>query len=181
MYDYTTVLLCFRSDVIIASMNYNKSVKVAIELTNGKVTWVSLCDAPWLTLRRWSTYKGKTNKTCYAMSWQRRSILMHRVILNPPLDMECDHVDGDGLNNTRGNLRLCTKSQNQQNKRKREGCSSQYKGVTWDKSRDKWGAKIFLQGKCYNLGRFNDEREAARTYNEAAKRMFGEFANLNDL
>ena len=93
--------------------------------------------------------------------------------------MITDHRNGNGLDNRRANLRICTLSENRMSSRKREGCSSQYKGIAWDKYRQKWQAYINVDGKRQHLGRFEDEREAARAYDQAAKKRFGNFARLN--
>lgn len=95
-----------------------------------------------------------------------------------------DHKNGDTLNNTRNNLRLASASQNSANRRKQQtkngkSTSSQYKGVNWDRRRDKWVVTITSNGKTVNLGGFDSEIEAAQSYNEAALHYFGEFAKVN--
>lgn len=92
-----------------------------------------------------------------------------------------DHKDGNGLNNQKDNLRICTKSQNGQNRRKKEGCSSQFVGVTWSKKQKRWVAQIGIADRMTHLGSFIDERAAASAYNKAAVGMFGESAKLNRL
>jgi hypothetical protein len=104
---------------------------------------------------------------------------MHRLILgiaDPKLDV--DHRDGDGLNNCRSNLRVATRQQNGSNQRKRAN-SNTYKGVCFDKSRNRWLAGIKVNYKRINLGRFESEIEAAQMYDVAAKELHGEFARLN--
>jgi len=140
--------------------------------------WESLSQFKWqASLGSSCIYAVRTD--CSARS--RRTLLMHRVILSPPPDMEIDHINGDGLDNRRSNLRACTRSQNHMNMRKRRGCSSTYKGVSWYKRGRNWQAHIKYQGIQYYLGRFDDEREAARAYNVAAQQHFGEFAQLNEI
>lgn len=108
--------------------------------------------------------------------------MLHRVIMNAPAGMEVDHIDGDGLNCRRYNLRICTRSQNRMNQRVRITPKlSIYKGVTFDKSRDKWCARIKYFGVTRNLGRFEHETDAAIAYNVAASKTFGEFARLNQV
>jgi hypothetical protein len=92
---------------------------------------------------------------------------------------ELDHKDGDRLNNRIGNLREATRQQNQQNRVSREGSTSKYKGVNWDRHRNKWATYIKYDGKVHNLGRFDLEEEAAMKYNEYALKYFGEYARLN--
>ncbi len=108
---------------------------------------------------------------------KRDTIYMHRFILGCNEDV--DHKDNDGLNNQRYNLRYASVSQNQVNKRKSVGCSSNYKGVTWDKSRKLWKASIGIRKTNQNLGRFLTELNAAQAYNFAVEELYGDFAKYN--
>lgn len=92
-----------------------------------------------------------------------------------------DHKDRNPLNNQKLNLRPCTNQQNARNKIKSQNdvFSSEYKGVSWDKNNKLWQAYIRLNGKLKFLGRFDDEIKAAKAYNNAAIKYFGEFACLN--
>jgi hypothetical protein len=89
------------------------------------------------------------------------------------------HKDGNGLNCQDGNLRVCTSSQNGMNRGKQSDNTSGYKGVTWDKSKGKWQASIKVNQKTIFLGRFNNVIEAAKAYDEGAKKYHGAFARLN--
>jgi len=108
--------------------------------------------------------------------------------MKPPKGMEVDHKDGDGLNCTRGNMRVCTSSQNKANKIKQSnGITSQYKGVNWfryDPLRyakvGRWRMEICFEGKRISKY-FDTEIEAAKAYNKYALELFGEFALLNDV
>jgi hypothetical protein len=104
---------------------------------------------------------------------------MHRVIAGAGDGQKTDHRDGDRLNNRRHNLRLCTTSQNNMNSAKRINTSSRQKGVYWSKQKEKWHARIKLNGASTHLGFFADEIEAGKAYNAAAQQHFGEFARLN--
>lgn len=109
-------------------------------------------------------------------------VFMHRCLLWAPPGMETDHRNGNKLDNRRENLRPCTHAQNMQNRGKtNRPATSKFKGVKWDKNTQKWQAKIKADGRAHDLGRFDDEVEAALAYNEAAKQYHGEFAYLNDV
>lgn len=90
-----------------------------------------------------------------------------------------DHVDGDGLNNQRGNLRPATQALNARNVPKPASNTSGFKGVTWHKAAEKWAAQIHVDGRHLHLGLFLSPHEAARTYDAAAVEYFGAFARLN--
>lgn len=109
---------------------------------------------------------------------RRVYINMHREILQAPPDMLVDHIDGNGLNNQRSNLRLATPSQNLQNQRPRFGTKSGYKGVY--KVKAGWQAALQKDGKNYTFGTYETPREAANAYNAGALKHFGEFAHLNE-
>lgn len=104
---------------------------------------------------------------------------LHRMIMNAPARMEVDHTNHNKLDNRKENLRVCTRSQNARNTHKHVGNTSGYKGVSIDSSRNKWQAHIKVEGRRINLGRFDDVLLAAKTYDLAAKKYFGEFAVLN--
>lgn len=106
------------------------------------------------------------------------TVLMHRFILSAPPELKVDHKDGNGLRNTRDNIRLCTTAQNVQNNRAIQGTSS-FKGVSWNTKQGCWYSMIHHQGKFHWLGHHDSEVSAAQAYDEAAKRFFGEFAWLN--
>jgi len=95
------------------------------------------------------------------------------------LKQRFDHKDRDGYNNLEENLRVTTCSQNGMNRTKSNDKSSIFKGVCWDKNRNKWGCYITVNGIRLCLGRFKFEIDAAITYNMAAMKYFGEFAALN--
>jgi len=149
-----------------------------IPLTRGTYAIVDTDNLRGLNLYRWlCSHKIGTN---YARRFEKgRTIYMHREIMNAPDGMEVDHINRNGLDNRRENLRLCTKAQNQQNSKKRRGKSSIFKGVSWDKKRRKWRVEITVNKKRIMIGRFPSEMKAAEAYDVEALYYFGEFAKPN--
>jgi len=93
-----------------------------------------------------------------------------------------DHINGDPLDNRRSNLRICTMSENTRNQKKSTTkFSSRFKGVSWSKERKLWKACIWLGTNNFHIGAYVIEEQAARAYNEAAKKHYGEFARLNEI
>ena len=157
-----------------------------IPLTQGKCGIVDDEDFGWVS--QWKWYVQKNRNTFYAMrktnkDGKRATILMHREIVKPPKNMKTDHRDYDGLNNQRCNLRLATSLQNVHNRRKQTGLlrpgTSKYKGVCRDFYKHKWLTRITVEGRRFHLGRFDNEEDAARIYDAAAQKFFGEFAKIN--
>jgi len=104
---------------------------------------------------------------------------MHRCILELPDSLLADHVNANGLDNRKANIRPATRSQNTCNTPKYKSSRSKYKGVTWHKQRKKWYARIRIRGRAISLGYFNDQTEAAKAYDNAAKKLHAQFASLN--
>ncbi len=151
-----------------------------IKLTKDKFAIVDVEDYEKLAQYDWQLSEGESKK-CYAVCLVNRKIVsMHRVIMNAPAGMFVDHRYGDGLDNRKENLRIVTQAQNQYNRRKTSRkTSSKYKGVHLKKQYNKYGAEISCNGKRTHLGYFDNEIDAAKAYDEAAKKLFGEFAKLN--
>lgn len=152
---------------------------VAIPLTQGKVAVVDANDAPALLAYRWQAAKSK--RTYYARRavtvppGRQRYISMHRQIMGDPPGKEVDHENGDGLDNRRANLRVCTQAQNSRNKRLHANNTSGFRGVRRSKDTGVWIASI---AGTY-LGSYDTAEEAARAYDTRAREMFGAFAKLN--
>ena len=104
-----------------------------------------------------------------------KGIYLHRFILDAPTGIQVDHRDGDTLNCTRENLRLCTHSQNMQNRKKLD--HKNYKGTWYEKGIKKWRSRIVYNGKTVNLGCYRTEEAAHAAYMEAARKYHGEFAH----
>ena len=105
---------------------------------------------------------------------------MHRQILHPPGHLFVDHINHNGLDNRKANLRPATCAQNNYNRiHLRKSQSSKYTGVSWQKQSKKWMVQIRYKGRRIFLGLFEDEIQAAKAYDKAAKIYHGEFASLN--
>lgn len=105
------------------------------------------------------------------------TLYMHRAILGAPINKHVDHINGDGLDNRRQNLRLADRSHNQANRGKPKSNTSGYKGV--GRRRGRWWAYIKVDNKMRYLGMFDVPEDAARAYDKAAREIFGEFAFQN--
>ncbi len=148
-----------------------------IPLTRGKYAIVDPKDYEWLVKYKWHA-NGRQGGILYAVNQKRQR--MHRLIMNAPKEKLVDHINGNGLDNRRANLRLATYTQNSWNSRHGIGQgTSRYKGVIWYKRNKKWEAVISVNGRRKHLGYYKKEIDAARAFDKAAKERRGEFAVLN--
>ncbi len=157
-----------------------------IPLNHNQFAIVDSKDFEGLSQYKWRADKyGNTGfrvlRTDYE-GWKKgkqATIFMHRQIMNPPANMQIDHINHNALDNRRCNLRVCTQSQNMANGKMRSKKTSRYRGVHFDKLRKKWQAQIRSNGQNKGLGYFINEAEAAMAYDNEAWQSFGEFATLN--
>jgi ABC-type sulfate/molybdate transport systems ATPase subunit len=166
-----------------------------IKLTQGFVAIVDDEDFEYLNQFKWWVSGKHTKYAVTSITHNKVEIYfkMHRILmgLKKGDSEKVDHINSNGLDNRRCNLRICNHSQNMMNRRKGSGCSSKYKGVSlhrdkrfnktkqeWVMYRPRWVAHIKLEKKI-SLGYFKTEEDAAIAYNNAAIKHFGEFANLN--
>lgn len=160
------------------------------EIKLGKSGKVALVDDQYYDyLNQWKWHIQKSHGLMYAVrvsteNNERYFILMHRTIMNPIKDMQVDHIDHNGLNNQKANLRICTSQQNTSNRSKNKK-GSPFKGVLYIKK--KRGGKTYISiisrircnGIVYYLGAFKNIEDAAHAYDNKARELFGEYACLN--
>lgn len=156
-----------------------------IPLTRGKFAMVDDEDYQWLSAYKWFAYPG--GRTWYAAKIKvgtKIQIAMHQMLLFG--GDQIDHWDHNGLNNMKANLRFADQCTNSRNMRKAlRPTSSRFKGVSWHRARNKWSVRITTMPGAGSgprrpwVGHFDDQLEAARAYDEAAREYFGAFAHVN--
>lgn len=155
-------------------------IVVFIPLTQGKVTVVDFEDYETIREGNWIAERHGKRWVVVGTNGEFRDKLLHRFLFPGSLPNQIDHRDRDSLNNRRLNLRAASPSQNQSNQTKQEKpCSSRFKGVSLHREKSKWLAQITVDKKRKYLGYFREEEAAARAYDSAALKLFGEFACLN--
>ncbi len=153
---------------------------VCIPLTRGRHMLIDAEDYPKIYNHSWYVVAGNGGNLYACSEKDHVGIRSHRVIMQPPADKQIDHINGDSLDNRKSNLRICTHSENAKNiKLRKPRGSSKYKGVYFRKDRNKWVAMLYYNGFALKFGSFTDEHDAARAYNDAAIKYYGEFASLN--
>jgi hypothetical protein len=146
-----------------------------VRLSQGLFATVDSADYKKISEHKWSVCR----QGCKVYAKARingRIVLMHRFLMRPPKGYQVDHIDGNGLNNCRNNLRVCTPAQNQANRGPRGG-SSRFVGVY--RRGDRWRAGMGYRGRWYTLGTYGDEVEAAKARDRKAVELHGPYAYLN--
>jgi len=143
----------------------------SIALNKGLRTTVGFRDLKKFGGQQWSADGPRTKAEVYYAvgTVAGRKVYLHRAILNAPKGRRVDHKDGDTLNNRRSNLRLCTAVQNGHNRLNAAG-------VTYDRNRRRWAARVQVEYRTINLGRFKTREEATRVRRLAERKYFGKFA-----
>lgn len=155
-------------------MNHDVAI---IELSQGKLATIDISDLEQVNTYKWYlTSKGYAETKIRTEQNKRKSVRMHRYILNADPCYQVDHIDGNPLNNKRSNLRLVTHRQNLQNRHHKK--SSKYPGVSWDWNTHKWKAQITVNRKNLYLGVYQTEEQAYQIYKNAVsnngERIIGE-------
>jgi hypothetical protein len=154
-----------------------------IALTRGAYSIVDPDDYEKLSRFKWHLARDGWNsyaRRCYRFKGRKKSKCMHRDVLEVPAGLVVDHINRNGLDNRKANLRAATHAQNICNRRTSKVTGrSKYRGVSWSKEKKKWSAQIHSGGKCKFAGYFEDEVEAAKAYDSAARKYHGEFAFTN--
>lgn len=147
-----------------------------IPLTKGKTALVDEEDYEELSQYKWST--SISHGKSYAVRMvDNKMVYMHRVIMKTPSNMLTDHIDSNGLNNQKKNLRICSNSENLKNRGANKNNKSGFKGVSFYARDNNWEARIMVDGRYLFLGRFETPEKAHTAYQTACNEYHGEFAN----
>jgi len=155
---------------------------IEVPLTQNQVALIDNEDFEMISKHTWRAHWNPSTNSFYAATTirtqdgKRTTLLMHRLIKDAHPGEQVDHIHHLTLDNRRSELRLCTQSQNMCNSGKREDNTSGYKGVCWNKHKQKWQAQIWVNGKRKNLGYFDTPELAHEAYCNAALEFHGDFA-----
>ena len=154
-----------------------------VPLNKGLYAIIDLCDYELVSKHVWYAMYCKSTNGYYAVTnmcidGKRRPVRMHRMITNAPDDKLIDHVNGDGLDERRLNLRECSYAENIRNSKLSKNNKSGFKGVNWSNVMQKWEAKIMVNRKKIHLGYYDAPSEAHESYCAAALKYHKEFANF---
>jgi hypothetical protein len=152
-----------------------------LPLTRGQFALIDAADYPLVCEMAWCLHPMRC--TTYAVSGtglKGKRVYLHRLLMDAPSEMQVDHIDGNGLNCRRSNLRIVSCQQNRFNTGKTNSVvTSRFMGVSWDKTRGKWRATAKRDRRHLYIGRYATEEQAARAYDAKARELFCEFARLN--
>lgn len=157
---------------------------VRMPLTRGLWAVVDEADYELVKAHKWHACKPKNKNIFYAkttikIKGEYKHIKLHRFILNATIGSMVDHIDGNGLNNQRSNLRFCNYSENQRNRSATKKSKTGFKGVFKSQSGQRFVSKLGINGKDIYLGTFDHKEQAAKAYDYMAKKLCGKFARLN--
>lgn len=150
-----------------------------IPLTKGKVAIVDDEDYVRLAKYKWHLFSRGYAARGIWENGKVKAIYMHREILNVESGFVTDHINGDKLDNRRQNLRICSQLENTRNRKKRGDCKLQFKGISKNNGSQNFSSNIKIKGERISLGSFKTQLEAAKAYDQAAIKYYGEFARLN--
>ena len=155
---------------------------IRLPLSRGLYAVIDAADFELVGQHKWCAIPSRA--TWYAWRGIRakgpgRMVSLHQTIFPAPPGMKVDHIDGDGLNNRRANLRHCTNQENCRNQGLARNNRSGFKGVSWYPNSGKWVATIWDGKRKVFLGYYADPVEAARSYDATARALFGAFARPN--
>lgn len=154
-----------------------------IALTKGGFALVDDTDFEFLSQWKWTVRNGYSARTVYLGGGRKnqksKHIYMHSLLNETPNGMETDHINRNKLDNRRENLRTTTRQQNSCNRVLQDNNTSGFRGVSWNRQRNKWMSQIKAFRKNYYLGLYSNKNDAARAYDKAALNLFGEFSKLN--
>ena len=136
---------------------------------------ISACDLERVLALKW---KKRISRGGYVYFISSNGLLLHRFIIDCPQDKVADHINHDTLDNRRENLRQCTRAENCRNSVKPKHNTSGFKGVTWDKEKNKWKAHISVDSREIHLGYFESLGDAYEKYIEASNKYHGEFGRV---
>ncbi len=153
---------------------------IELPLSQGLVAIIDEQDYPILSQYRWCAAKCRHTFVACRGTWRdgrTKKVYLHRLIMNAPQNSLVDHINGDGLDNRRCNLRICTKKENNRNRTRMQSLNtSGFRGAFWEHGCKKWRAQISVNNKNHHIGVFHSKHEAASAYQQAAKRLYGIFA-----
>jgi len=147
-----------------------------VPLTKGLEATIDAADIPKIEGVNWCTLTASGRVYAFRGIGKGQAVLMHRALVSAPTGMHVDHIDGDGLNNRRSNLRVATRHENAQNARLSKANTSGAKGVSWCKTTGRWKAQIMANRKAVLVGRYDTVEAAAAALDFARDFLHGNFA-----